>query len=257
MEHEILPISNRTAFARADIIDYFQGEEALFQAEKVLFEKLLPEIVDSRILDLGVGGGRTTKYLLEISRKYTGVDYVQQFVDETRRKFPNARILVGDARNLKAFADQSFDFVLFSFNGIDCISHEDRLMALGEIHRILSSGGIFMFSSHNRDYKYFKKHPWQRKIEFDAKFFRFFFYSLYHLPKHRAMKKHEISVEDYAVANDSDHRYAFLLYYITIEKQLKQLVEVGFSDIEAYDNEGKLVNSDISSHWIYYSARKK
>ena len=113
-----------------------------------------------------------------------------------------------------------------------------------------------MFSTHNRDYRYFNKLPWQQKIHYNAGYFIFFLHCLYHLPKHYKMKKHEIYTDDYAIINGGDHRFSLFLYYISIDKQLKQLTDVGFSGIEAYDVEGKLVESDTLSHWIHYLARK-
>ena len=257
MEQQIsLNIINKTTYSRADVVKYYQNTERLLKAEEVLFEKLSPIIKNSKILDIGIGGGRTTKYLLPISRDYTGVDYVPQFAEETAKKYPDAKILCSDATNLKEFADETFDFVLFSYNGLDSISNEQRLMVINEVFRVLKKGGIFMFSSHNRDYQDFNKLPWQRKIEYDTKFLKFFLYCLYHLPKHYKMKKHEIYTDDYAVVNDGDHRYSLLLYYISIDKQAKQLTEFGFSDIEAFDMKGNLVKTDTTSHWIYYLARK-
>ena len=238
------------------MVKYYQNTERLLKAEEVLFEKLSPIIKNSKILDIGIGGGRTTKYLLPISRDYTGVDYVPQFAEETAKKYPDAKILCSDATNLKEFADETFDFVLFSYNGLDSISNEQRLMVINEVFRVLKKGGIFMFSSHNRDYQDFNKLPWQRKIEYDTKFLKFFLYCLYHLPKHYKMKKHQIFTDDYAVVNDGDHRYSLLLYYISIDKQANQLTEFGFSDIEAFDMKGNLVKTDTTSHWIYYLARK-
>jgi hypothetical protein len=70
------------------------------------------------------------------------------------------------------------------------------------------------------------------------------------------MKRHEIYTDDYAIVNDPDHRYSLLLYYISIEKQVKQLTDIGFYGIEAYDKNGKMVEYDTSSHWISYLARK-
>ncbi|HEX8566453.1 MAG TPA: class I SAM-dependent methyltransferase [Pyrinomonadaceae bacterium] len=257
MELQVSPnLVNKTTFARADVLEYFQDLDALFEPEKVIFEKLLPAIRNKKILDLGIGGGRTTKYLLQISSDYVGIDYVPEFARETSTKYPGAKILCGDARDLKEFEDNSFDFVLFSFNGLDCISGEDRLKALKEINRVLKKGGFFMFSSHNRDYRYFKKLPWQRRIQYDLNYFKFFLYCLYYLPAHSRMKKHEVYTNDFALINDPDHRFSLLLYYISIEKQVKQLTDFGFSDIEAYDMQGKLVKSDTSSHWIYYLAKK-
>ncbi len=257
MQEQIsLNFTNQSTYSRADVLTYYQSLETLFETEKVLFEKLFPTIKDSKILDIGVGGGRTTKFLLQVSNDYIGVDYVAQFAKETGEKYPNAKILCGDARNLIEFEDETFDFVLFSYNGIDAISNADRVKALKEIYRVLKKDGIFMFSSHNRDYKYFKKLPWHQNIKFDAKYFIFVLHCLYHLPKHFKMKKHEINAENYAVVNDGDHRFSLLTYYISIEKQIKQLTEIGFFGIEAYDIEGKLVENDSASHWIYYLAKK-
>ncbi len=247
---------NKFSYSSPDVIKYYQETETLFKTEKILFEKLIPKIQNKKILDIGIGGGRTTRYLSQISNDYIGVDYVAEFAEETSKKYPDAQILCGDARNLKDFADETFDFVLFSYNGLDAISSEDRLKALKEIYRTLKKGGIFMFSSHNRNYKYFNRLPWRRKIEYDLSFVRFFMYCLYHLPKHLKMKKYEICTDDFAIVNDPDHRYSMLIYYICIEKQVKQLANIGFFDVEAYDFEGRLVDHDLSSNWIYYLAKK-
>ncbi len=256
LQENILSSANKAAYARADVVDYFQRFDDLFPAERVLFTKLSHKINGSKLLDLGVGGGRTTVHLLPVCDDYTGVDYVPQFANETTTKYPGAKILCGDARDLKEFSDGSFDFVLFSFNGLDCISDTDRPKALREILRVLKPGGTFMFSSHNRDYENFNRLPWRRKIEFNAGFLKFCMYCLYHLPKHYKLKKHEVHTEDYAMVNDSDHRFSLLLYYISIEKQRKQLQELGFAGIEAYNKDGIQVEIDTQSHWIYYVATK-
>jgi len=250
-------VVNKTTYARADVIKYYQAVEMLLEAEKVLFEKLFPTIKDKKILDIGIGGGRTTKYLLQISRDYTGIDYVAEFAEKTAEKYPDANIFCADATDLKEFENETFDFVLFSYNGIDSISNEDRLKVLKETYRVLKKGGLFMFSTHNRDYQNFNKLPWQQKIRYDTGYFIFILHCLYHLPKHYKMKKHEIYTDDYAIINDGDHRFSLLLYYITIDKQKKQLADIGFSGIETYDMHGKQVENDTSSHWLHYLASKK
>jgi ubiquinone/menaquinone biosynthesis C-methylase UbiE len=258
MENQtVLSRVNKATFARGDVLKYFQNLETLFEAEKVIFEKLYATIKDSKMLDLGIGGGRTTKYLLQITSDYTGIDYVADFADQAAGKYPEAKIKQGDARDLSEFADETFDFVLFSYNGIDCVSHEDRLKVLREIHRVLKKGGAFMFSSHNRDYKYFNKLPWQQKIHFSKQYLTFSLYCLYHLPKHFKMKRHEVFTDEYAIVNDGDHRFSLLLYYISIEKQIEQLEKIGFSGTEAYNFSGETVElRDTTSHWIYYLAKK-
>jgi len=48
------------------------------------------------------------------------------------------------------FKDESFDYILFSFNGLDnLIPYSKRLACLQEIRRVLRKEGLFVFSSHN------------------------------------------------------------------------------------------------------------
>lgn len=252
-----LDIINRTTFEREDVVKYYRKVETFLDAERVLLSKLLPEIKDLKILDIGIGGGRTTPHLLQISSDYTGIDYVPQLAEETAKKYPEAKILCADATNLREFGDETFDFVLFSYNGLDCMSHEGRLKVLSEIYRTLKKNGICMFSSHNRDYKYFNTKIWKRKICLKLDYLIFLLHCLYHLPNHYKMKRHEIYTDDYAIVNDGDHRFSLMLYYISIEQQRKQLIDIGFADIEAYDTNGAKVQMDTSSHWLHYLARKK
>jgi SAM-dependent methyltransferase len=50
---------------------------------------------------------------------------------------------------MSRFADNSFDFILFSFNGIDYVNSSDRSIVFREIYRICKPDGIFCFSTHN------------------------------------------------------------------------------------------------------------
>src|SRR5208282_1678064 len=57
---------------------------------------------------------------------------------------------VADAANLSLFPDDSFDVVVFSFNGIDYVLPEQaRRSCFAHVHRVLKAKGIFIFSSHN------------------------------------------------------------------------------------------------------------
>lgn len=257
MEQQLsLNLLNKATYEREDVIKYYRSVDALLEAEKVLFGKLRHSIGSSQILDIGIGGGRTTKHLLEISENYTGVDYVERFTEETAKKYPAAKVLCRDAANLYDLEDDTYGFVLFSYNGIDSISHRHRLQVLKEVYRVMKKGGVFMFSSHNRDYVYFNKFPWQQRFHYSARHLIFLLHCLYHLPNHYRMKKYEIHTEDYAMVNDGDHRYSLLLYYISIDKQCEQLTDLGFSGTEAYDVAGDPVIKDTRSHWIHYLARK-
>jgi SAM-dependent methyltransferase len=107
-----------------------------------------------RVLDLGVGLGRTTWFFGAIAQDYVGSDVVPIMVDKCRELFGengNQRFCVVDASDLSQFSTASFDVVVFSAAGIDHLPIEGRNKALAEIARVLKPGGHFLFSSHNLD----------------------------------------------------------------------------------------------------------
>lgn len=102
------------------------------------------------ILDLGVGGGRTTPHLSQLASRYVGIDYAEEMIRVCRTKFPRLQFAVADASDLSGFEAGSFDAVIFSFNGLDHLCPDQkRQRCLQECHRVLKPGGVFIFSSHN------------------------------------------------------------------------------------------------------------
>jgi SAM-dependent methyltransferase len=255
-QSETLDKLNRRAYANPSLVRCYEDLNFIHKPEAVILEKLKPIIKDKPILDLGIGGGRTTRFLLEISKDYTGIDYTASLVESTKAKYPAAKILWGDARDLSMFSNGSFDLVMFSFNSIDYVGHQDRLQVLEEVRRVLSPGGFFTFSTHNRDFRNFDKFPWQQAESFNLLFLKSCLYALAFLPKHLIMKKHEVRTADYAIINDNAHGFSLLTYYISIKRQKTQLENASFENVEAYDMEGKLVESDRDFPWIYYLAQK-
>jgi SAM-dependent methyltransferase len=130
------------------VAEYYAALNYLTPCERLLFDAYLRP--GRAILDLGVGGGRTTPYLASIASYYVGLDYASEMISACRKKFPQLAFDVGDAVNLSMFASSSFDAVIMAFNGMDyVIPDESRLRALSEIHRVLKPEGILIFSSHN------------------------------------------------------------------------------------------------------------
>ena len=136
----------------------------LTPCEKALFEEFLKQ--GDAILDLGVGGGRTTAYLSRLASRYVGVDYAPKMVAACQRKFPHLEFLVADATNLALLGDGNFDSVVMAFNGMDyLVPGDSRRRCLAEIHRVLKKDGVFIFSSHNPRAVFFRP-AWNReKIE--------------------------------------------------------------------------------------------
>jgi ubiquinone/menaquinone biosynthesis C-methylase UbiE len=144
--------NNQHVYESDRVIREYASHQYLQKAEHLIFNTYDEKIRQGSVLDIGIGGGRTSHYLIPRSRKYTGIDFAGNMVEHCRaafREFPDAEFHQADARALSLFADESFDFVLFSFNGIDCVGFEDRKKIVSECHRVLKPGGIFMFSFHN------------------------------------------------------------------------------------------------------------
>ena len=168
------------------------------------------------------------------------------------RAYPQITVLHADARDLRMFRDETFDFALFSYNGIDYISHEGRLCALREIHRVLKPRGYFMFSAHNLDYKHIRKLPWRERSQSNPAFLRDCLSAIVQWPRHLMMRRYELEDDTYAFVNDSASGFSFVTYYIGIDHQLSQLKSIGFGDTQAYNLNGNEVKADIDFPWIYY-----
>jgi SAM-dependent methyltransferase len=129
------------------VAQYARADE-LQLPEQVLFAKHIRP--GSRILDLGVGAGRTSAHLAAGASRYLGVDCIPEMVEAARQRLPHLSFDVGDAADLSQHADASFDAVVFSFNGMGHLAPaERRHQCLREVARVLSPGGIFIFSLHN------------------------------------------------------------------------------------------------------------
>lgn len=134
-------------YTTPEIVARYAGMDSLSACEQLLFGTYLQP--GMTVLDLGVGGGRTTPYLSCHASHYVGIDYSEEMVNACHNKFPHLQFNVADASDLSQFADASFDSVVFSYNGIDCLSREKRERCLRECYRVLKAGGVYILSSHN------------------------------------------------------------------------------------------------------------
>jgi ubiquinone/menaquinone biosynthesis C-methylase UbiE len=140
--------TNLQVYGSPDVVSYYASLDYLTPCERLLFDCYLKP--GSVILDLGVGGGRTTAYLAGRASHYVGIDYAEAMIEACQAKFPNLEFKVADAADLSAFRDESFDAVVFAFNGIDFVlPGKARRACLEHIYRILKAQGVLIFSSHN------------------------------------------------------------------------------------------------------------
>lgn len=139
---------NRRAFGAASTVDDYSATDGLTPAEEHLVERWAPP--SPRVLDLGVGTGRTTRRLAAMARTYVGIDITPGMIERARRLHPGVDLRLGDASDLTEFEAGSFDLVVFSYHGIDYL-HPDRSRqrCLAEVARVLRPGGVFLASRHN------------------------------------------------------------------------------------------------------------
>jgi len=139
---------NLQTYNNPSVASHYAGLNYLSACERLLFDLYIKP--GAAILDLGVGGGRTTPYLSRDASRYVGVDYASEMVRVCRSKYPELEFIEAEASDLSSIASSSFDVVVIAFNGIDyVIPDEKRLLCWRECGRVLKSGGVLLFSSHN------------------------------------------------------------------------------------------------------------
>lgn len=140
--------TNLRTYDAPQVAAHYAALDYLTSCERMLFETYIKP--GSAILDLGVGGGRTTAYLAQRASRYVGVDYAAAMISACQAKFPGLEFVVADAADLSAFSDNSFDVAVFAFNGIDyVVPQHARRACFKHLHRMLKPGGVLIFSSHN------------------------------------------------------------------------------------------------------------
>ena len=250
---------NRAAWEEPEVVDYYVDREFLYGPEDVIASALRDQFKPETFLDIGVGTGRTTPFFAPLVGEYVGIDYSQKMIDVCRKKFAanswNVRFCVGDVRGMNELLNEYFDFILFSYNGIDYINHEGRLAALSEIRRVLKKGGHFFFSAHNATTvrKMFSlqlnQNPgkWIRNL---SDYFRL---------RRNNRTRQNLLDQDIVWFNDGAHDFRLLTYYIRPSRQIEQLREFGFDDVRVFELSGKeLTYEELTSpddKWLYYLAK--
>ena len=114
MQHEA---ANRLTWENKETVSEYSQDAGLQTPEALIFLKHKEELWGKRILDIGCGGGRTSRILTHATESYTGIDYSEAMIRSCRKRFDKGSFLQLDVRDMHAFKSEQFDFVLFSFNG--------------------------------------------------------------------------------------------------------------------------------------------
>lgn len=251
---------NQKTYAAPDIVRYYRSLQLLQPAEMAILATL-GDLTRARVLDVGVGGGRTTGYFAQNCGEYIGIDLSAAMVAACVERFAhlqNLQFWQADARDLSRFDERSFDLVLFSFNGIDYVDHGDRLRILAEVERVLKIGGMFCFSSHNLQGL---AAAWQAQWSANPliTYTNLVMVGILRL-LNRDLNLAKLKTLDYAIATDESHNFRLRTYYIRPRYQLQQLSAFGDLQVYVWHNGKQLPFEQLDQNtdmWLYYCGRRQ
>jgi ubiquinone/menaquinone biosynthesis C-methylase UbiE len=257
----IIDQNNHKTYSTQGVVQHYAQLKQLQPAEATILKWLKPRLSQMKMLDIGVGGGRTTKHFAPLVGEYIGIDYSPKMIAACQKRFSTysqpIRLEVCDARDLSRFPENYFDFILFSFNGIDYISHRDRLQVFEQIRRVGKPGGYFYFSSHNLQ-TMAPEFNWQKHLSFNPlkTYVNLAMWGILRLCN-PGMTWNQLKSSGYAILRDESHNFRLQTYYIRPQEQVQQLTP-NFRDIKIYSwktgleltGENDLYSND--DMWLYY-----
>lgn len=95
-----------------------------------------------RVLDLGCGAGRSSRFLRELGNEVVGVDASGEMLNEARAADPEGTYLRHDATRPLPFAEAAFDAFFSSWMLLELGEWEAVAAAMAEAARVTRAGGI-------------------------------------------------------------------------------------------------------------------
>lgn len=244
---------NNLLYRTGRVVRYYQDYAArgLTVPEKYCLD-VVPATDRGSILDIGIGGGRTTGPLSAMFQQYVGIDYSQPMIASAKRLHPDRDLLVMDARHLEF--DDPFDCVMFSYNGIDSVSYADRQLIFSEVKKVLKPGGHFIYSTHNL--QHWGTDGWLNKF-FAPELTESWRAIALGLPNRlRNFRKQWIDVErGIASVNDFAHRFTLCSMFVDLQKETEVLKAQGLAPVLFIGNKKDRPGFDSADHWVYTVAR--
>jgi ubiquinone/menaquinone biosynthesis C-methylase UbiE len=231
----------------------------LQEPERALLRRFRGCWADMTMLDLGVGSGRTSYTFAAIAKRYVGIDYSRVMIELSRQRIgedDTTRFLVCDARRMAETLEERFDLVLFSYNGLDSVGHEDRRTILSQVREVLKDDGHFFFSSHSLTSLPLRaSRPelnWRHPVRSAYRAVKTA-QAAWRLEKvNRGARGSE--QRGWALLRDEAHDFQGEWYYVLPEYQVTQLAEAGFSVAEVYGVAGEAVDPSNPGRnpWLHY-----
>jgi SAM-dependent methyltransferase len=252
-------------YAQGDHVSEF-ASRVLRPVEVVILARYR-EAMSGRVLEVGCGAGRLLGYLVALGGEVHGIDVSERMVGYCRRRYPEARVSVGDMTRLSAAVAGPFDCIFASFNVLDVLPDAERRRVLADFRNLIASAGLLVMSSHNLAHMEAAAHPGARPLHgLRAKLDRppsALVRTAMRLPgrigNRRRLAPHERRAGDHAILNDDAFDYGLLHYYIRRDDQARQLAQIGYELVECLDLEGRSVSEGQPGEGpeLHYVARRR
>jgi len=242
---------NLTIFNTSNLVRSYDPDGGLTPAEHALVNNWIAP--GSKVLDLGIGTGRTYPALSSLSSQYVGIDYSAAMVQAAKARFPEGDFRVADAADMSAFESESFDAVVFSYNGIDYLHpYEQRVKAFAEMSRLLKPGGVMIFSSHNARSVFRLNFARTGSLKQTLKSIAISAYTTMRSSKHLIFSKVFWLQAGYAY----DRLQPLLTYYVTPAKLVQEVKRCGFVPVQVLGGDYPRPLWSFRSPWTYVAALK-
>ena len=255
---------NKALYDSEEIVNLFIPYCDLQKPENTILSEFREKLPNMKMLDIGVGAGRTTVHFARLAKEYIGIDCANNMIKAAQKKFQDYPKKISfatiDASNMALFKDNYFDFILFSWCGIDYAEHDNRLKILTEIHRVLKPGGSFAFQTHNLTYQVkncsikLSKNPFILSQRINR------LLQMRMLNKKDTWKAiRKTGKKPYIIFRDETHNFRMTTYIISPAEQIKQLTHLGFSETKILDlqNGKEILNpANMVDPWLYFLTTK-
>jgi len=234
----------------------------LTTVEQAVLAELEPAIAGRRVLEIGCGAGAITRELVALTDALVGIDISPAMVEYCTALLPRGTFAVGDVRDLSDHGSAAYDVVVAAANVIDVVRHDERPRVVAELRRVLADGGLLYISTHNRNSTMaldqarrgpklaIAKNPYHQ-LRAVASFAQSSFNRL-------RLARYQVFEAEFAIINDSAHRWSLLHHYITRSAEENELAQAGFDVVSVRAADGRVLRADdddTSTTELHFVAR--
>ena len=238
--------AEESLWGAADVVSRFARAQGFTDAGEAAALRCVAEWAQGDVLDIGIGGGRTTSLLGPGARSYVGVDLSSRMLELARRRHPVADLRQGNAADLAGLPDAAYDLVVFSFNGLDALDHARRGSALAAMARVTRPGGRVLFSSLNLDGVSYDERPWRVGGGVLSPRFRYHLgYAVRHpgsvarsVHNFRRTRGRSEDGDGWGLRPLREHEFRFVVHFATMEETVAEAGAAGLEVVAAYADDG-------------------